>query len=48
MSTKPIEDDGRGSKELTGMVDLTRDANGHTMARLPVRRDLPRLAEGTG
>ncbi len=34
MSTKPIEDGGRGPKELTGMVDLTRNANGHTKARL--------------
>lgn len=34
VSTKPIEDGGRGPKELTGMVDLTRDANGHTRARL--------------
>ena len=34
VSTKPIQDGGRGPKELTGMVDLTRDANGHTRARL--------------
>ena len=34
VSTKPIKDGGRGPKELTGMVDLTRDANGHTRARL--------------
>ena len=34
VSTKPIEDGGRGPKELTGMVDLTRDTNGHTRARL--------------
>ena len=34
VSTKPIADGGRGPKELTGMVDLTRDANGHTRARL--------------
>jgi len=34
VSTKPIEDGGRGPKELTGMVDLTRDVNGHTRARL--------------
>jgi transposase len=34
VSTKPIEDGGRGPKELTGMVDLTRDANGHIRARL--------------
>ena len=25
VSTKPVEDGGRGPKELTGMVDLTRD-----------------------
>ena len=34
VSIKPVEDGGRGPKELTGMVDLTRDANGHTRARL--------------
>ena len=34
VSTKPIDRGGRGPKELTGMVDLTRDANGHTRARL--------------
>lgn len=34
VSTKPVEDGGRGPKELTGMVDLSRDANGHTRARL--------------
>ncbi len=34
VSTKPVEDGGRGPKELTGMVDLTRDANGRTRARL--------------
>ncbi len=34
VSTKPIEDGGRGPKELTGMVDLTRDAHGRTRARL--------------
>ena len=34
VSTKPVEGGGRGPKELTGMVDLTRDANGHTRARL--------------
>ena len=34
VSTKPIEDGGRGPKELTGMVDLTRDAHGRTKARL--------------
>ncbi len=34
VSTKPIEDGGRGPKELTGMVDLTRDARGRVRARL--------------
>ena len=34
VSTKPVEAGGRGPKELTGMVDLTRDTNGHTRARL--------------
>ena len=34
VSTKPVEDGGRGPKELTGMVDLTRDAKGKTRARL--------------
>ncbi len=34
VSTKPIEDGGRGPKELTGMVDLTRDAQGQVHARL--------------
>ena len=34
VSTKPVEDGGRGPKELTGMVDLTRDAQGRTRARL--------------
>jgi transposase len=34
VSTRPIEDGGRGPKELTGMVDLTRDAKGRTRARL--------------
>ncbi len=33
-ATKPVEDGGRGPKELTGMVDLTRDAEGNTGARL--------------
>ena len=31
---QPVEAGGRGPKELTGMVDLARDANGHTRARL--------------
>lgn len=34
VSTKPVEDGGRGPKELTGMVDLSRDGNGNTRARL--------------
>jgi transposase len=34
VSTKPIEDGGRGPKELTGMVDLTRDQTGQVRARL--------------
>jgi transposase len=34
VSTKPIGDGGRGPKELTGMVDLSRDSKGKTRARL--------------
>ena len=34
VSTKPIEHGGRGPKELTGMVDLSRDSKGKTRARL--------------
>jgi transposase len=34
VSTKPISDGGRGPKELTGMVDLSRDSKGKTRARL--------------
>ena len=34
VSTKPTEQGGRGPKELTGMVDLTRDRHGRTRARL--------------
>ncbi|MBC9955552.1 ISL3 family transposase [Yimella sp. cx-51] len=34
VSTRPVEDGGRGPKELTGMVDLTRDAHGKVRARL--------------
>ncbi|WP_249138466.1 ISL3 family transposase [Phycicoccus avicenniae] len=34
VSTKPVEDGGRGPKELTGMVDLTRDSDGRVRARL--------------
>ncbi len=34
VSTKPLEHGGRGPKELTGMVDLTRDQHGRVRARL--------------
>src|SRR5690606_6367096 len=34
VSTKPIGAGGRGPKELTGMVDLTRDQQGRVRARL--------------
>src|SRR5660398_295821 len=34
VSTKPPHLGGRGPKELTGMVDLTRDERGHVHARL--------------
>lgn len=34
VSTRPIGSGGRGPKELTGMVDLTRDVHGRTRARL--------------
>jgi transposase len=34
VSTKPEEQGGRGPKELTGMVDLTRDERGRVRARL--------------
>lgn len=34
MSTKPVELGGRGSKESTGTVDLTRDKDGNVRARL--------------
>lgn len=34
VSTKPVEAGGRGPKELTGMVDLTRDKHGRVRARL--------------
>jgi transposase len=34
VSEKPIDDGGRGPKQLTGMVDLTLDANGRPRARL--------------
>ena len=34
VSTKPVEEGGRGPKELTGMVDLTRDAQGRSRTRL--------------
>lgn len=50
VSTKPIEAGGRGPKELTGMVDLTRDGRGRVRAPAagpgarPVREGLRRLA----
>jgi transposase len=34
VSTKPVEAGGRGPKELTGMVDLSRDGHGNIRARL--------------
>ena len=34
VSTRPVEDGGRGPKELTGMVDLTRNQQGKMKARL--------------
>jgi len=34
VSTKPVDQDGSGPKEFTGMVDLTRDKNGRIRARL--------------
>lgn len=34
VSTKPVADGGRGPKELTGMVDLTRTPQGKVKARL--------------
>jgi transposase len=34
VSTKPVDQGGRGPKEQTGMVDLTRDRHGRTRARL--------------
>ncbi len=34
VATKPVEAGGRGPKELTGMVDLTRDQHGRVRARL--------------
>ena len=34
VSTKSVDDGGRGPKELTGMVDLSRDSKGRTRARL--------------
>jgi len=34
VSTRPIRGGGRGPKELTGMVDLSRDQDGRTRARL--------------
>jgi transposase len=35
VADRSIEDGGRGPKELTGMVDLTRDQHGQVHARLP-------------
>ncbi|QXT61641.1 ISL3 family transposase [Tessaracoccus palaemonis] len=34
VSTRPVEQGGRGPKEFTGMVDLTRDKDGRVRARL--------------
>ena len=34
VSTKPVEQGGRGPKEPTGMVDLTRNADGTVRTRL--------------
>ena len=34
VSTKPVDHGGRGPKEFTGMVDLTRDKHGRVRARL--------------
>jgi hypothetical protein len=34
VSTKPVDQGGRGPKEFTGMVDLSRDKDGHLHARL--------------
>lgn len=34
VSTKPVDQGGRGPKEFTGMLDLTRDKNGRVRARL--------------
>ena len=34
VSTKPVDQDGSGPKEFTGMVDLTHDKNGRIRARL--------------
>jgi transposase family protein len=34
VSTKPVDQGGRGPKEFTGMVDLTRDKNGRVRAQL--------------
>jgi len=34
VSTKPFEQGGRGPKELTGMVDLTRDSHGNGPVKL--------------
>ena len=34
VSTRPVDQGGRGPKEFTGMVDLTRDKDGRVRARL--------------
>ena len=34
VSTKPVDQGGRGPKEFTGMLDLTRDKDGRVRARL--------------
>ncbi len=52
VSTKPVADGGRGPKELTGMVELTRDAEGNTRAWLldlvpwPLRCRVRQVAQG--
>ena len=53
VSTKPVEDGGRGPKELTGMVDLTRDQHGRPgpAARpgpRPLRAGLPSRLNASG
>jgi hypothetical protein len=52
VGTNQIADGGRGPKELTGMVDLSRDGKGRTRAQAarpgprPVRRRVRRVAAG--